>query len=206
MSWTWKAAAAVSAIERLIVSTDDPGIVALARAAGVEAPFIRPSDLASDTASAFDVAEHALAWLDDTDGYRPDVVLWLQPTSPLRTVQDIEGALALMDRHPASAVMSVCESEHHPFWTFGIDAGGVLRLLVDAGKGSTRRQELPKAYRANGAIYLVPRDILLERQTFDLEPILGYVMHVGHSIDIDCEWDLYLADLVLNDRASHRGL
>jgi CMP-N-acetylneuraminic acid synthetase len=62
------------------------------------------------------------------------------------------------------------------------------------------------AYRANGAIYLIPRDILLERQTFDLEPILGYVMDVEHSIDIDCEWDLYLADLVLHDRASHRAV
>src|SRR5580765_4600206 len=113
VSWTWKAAAAVPAIDRLIVSTDDPEIVALAAAAGVEAPFVRPPHLASDTASAFAVAEHALAWLDDTDGYRPDVVLWLQPTSPLRTDRDIEGALAMLDRHPSCAVMSVCESEHH---------------------------------------------------------------------------------------------
>ena len=200
--WTWIAAQAVPAIERLVVSTDDPEVASLARAAGIDVPFIRPPYLSSDTVSAFAVVEHALGWLEKAEGYRPDVVLWLQPTSPLRTAQDIQAAIALLERSSAFSVVSVCEAEHHPFWTFSMSADGVLRLLMDQGKSSTRRQELPRAYRVNGAIYLARRDVLLEQQTFDLEPSLGYVMPAERSIDVDSPWDLYLADLVLKDRAA----
>jgi CMP-N,N'-diacetyllegionaminic acid synthase len=206
VSWTWRAAAEVPAIDRLIVSTDDLEVAALARSAGIEVPFLRPPHLASDTASAFQVAEHALGWLECTEGYRPDFVLWLQPTSPLRTAEDIEGALALAERHPTySSVMSVCETEHHPFWTFTVDEQGSLQYINEANRSTTRRQELPRTYRANGAIFLVKRDVLLAHEIFDPDPTRAYIMPVARSIDIDSPWDLYLADLVLKDRVGSCG-
>jgi len=200
VSWTWAAARTVPAVERLVVSTDDPEVAALAREAGVDVPFVRPSHLASDTASVFAVAEHALGWLKDAEGYEPDVVLLLQPTSPLRTAQDIESAIVVMDRQRASAVVSVCEMEHHPFWTFSMNQDGVLRWLAEEGKAATQRQELPPAYRMNGAIYLVRRQVLLEQRTFHPEPTVGFVMPPDRSIDVDSEWDLRLADLVISAR------
>jgi len=204
IAWTWRAALAAGSVERVVVSTDDPEIAALAGAAGVDAPFLRPTRLASDTASAFVVAEHALGWLAEAEGYRPDVVLWLQPTSPLRTADDIESALALLHQSDASAVVGVCEAEHHPFWSVSIDADGVLHPLVAQAAGGTRRQDLPKAYRVNGAIYAIKRHVLLEQQTFDPEPTLGYVMPAERSIDVDSPWDLHVADLVLKDRQVSR--
>ncbi len=208
ISWTWTAAQQVTAIDRLIVSTDDPEIIGLARAAGVAAPFVRPTHLSSDTASAFSVADHALAWLEEADGYRPDVVLWLQPTSPLRTAADIEAALALQRCNPASAVVSVCETEHHPMWTFTMSAEGVLRPLFNEARTVTQRQELPQSYRMNGALYVVPRAKLVAQKTLEPEPTLGFLMPQDRSIDVDSEWDLYLADLLLRDRlvAVHSGV
>ncbi len=198
--WTWNAAQQVTAIDRLIVSTDDPEIVGLARAAGVEAPFVRPTHLSNDTASAFSVAEHALVWLEEMDGYEPDTVLWLQPTSPLRTAHDIQAALALHGCNPASAVVSVCETEHHPMWTFLMSAEGFLQPLFNEARTVMQRQELPQAYRVNGALYVVPRTTLVAQKTLEPEPTLGYLMPHDRSIDVDSEWDLYLADLLLRDR------
>jgi CMP-N,N'-diacetyllegionaminic acid synthase len=199
-SWSWTVARGLPAIDRVIVTTDDPEVAALARAAHVEVPFVRPAELASDSASLFAVAEHALRWLKDADAYEPDVVLLLQPTSPLRTSHDIEGAIAFMEQHNASSVVSICEAEHHPFWTFSRGEDGIIRFLVEQGKAATRRQELPPAYRMNGAVYLVRRDVLLEKRTFEPDPTLGYLMPADRSIDIDSAWDLQVADLVLTAR------
>ena len=198
--WTWMAARSVPAIDRLIVTTDDPEVVALARDAGVEVPFLRPPHLASDTASAFAVAEHALGWLDEDEGYRPDVVVWLQPTSPLRSAEDIAGAIAVHEKGQGAVVVGVCSAEHHPFWSVGMDQEGVLFPLADRGPAVTRRQDLPDAYRINGAIYVIGRDLLLAKRTFEPEPTIGYVMPIERSIDVDSAWDLHVADLVMKER------
>jgi CMP-N,N'-diacetyllegionaminic acid synthase len=197
---TWEAALSSGALTRLIVSTDDPEVVTLARAAGIDVPFVRPAALASDTASAVDVAEHALAWLADEQGYRPDVVAWLQPTSPLRATEDIVGALDQMATRGASAVVTVCEADHHPLWALRMTDDGVVTPWSGA-EVPGRRQELPTAYRCNGALYLVRRELLLARRTFEPDPTLGYVMPIERSLDVDTPWDLYVADLVLRDRA-----
>lgn len=201
VAWTWLAALAAPSLSRLLVSTDDPAVVRLARAAGVEVPFMRPTRLASDTASAVDVMLHALEWLDHHEGYRPDAVMWLQPTSPLRTATDIEAALALFRAKRAASVVSVCEAEQHPAWMKRITPRGQLTPWDGRLRFADRRQELPPLFRLNGALYVTRTRDLLRRQTFYPPATYAYVMPRERSLDIDTEWDLRVADLVLTRRS-----
>jgi CMP-N-acetylneuraminic acid synthetase len=205
ITWSLDVGLAAPSISRLVVSTDDHEIADLARSAGVEVPFLRPAEFASDTALAIDVITHALDHLLRADNYRPDVVLWLQPTSPLRTIEDIETSIALMKEKSASSVVSVSPAEHHhPFLMKRLDDHGLLRPWVVDQTLPQRRQELPAAYCLNGAIYLARRELLLEQRTFYSESTYAYVMPAERSLDIDNAWDLYLVDLILKDR-NHRA-
>ncbi|MBE7554831.1 MAG: acylneuraminate cytidylyltransferase family protein [Anaerolineales bacterium] len=204
IAWTWEAAQVTPTVTRLIVSTDDQEIAGLARAAGIEIPFIRPAQFASDTASAIDVVSHALNWLQEQEQYRPDFVLWLQPTSPLRTSADIEAAATLAQEKAADSVISVCPVEHqHPALMKRVESNGLLKSWQDDQTLIQRRQELPPVYCLNGAIYLIRREVLLEQQTFYPEATFAYVMPSERSLDIDTPWDLYLVDLILKDRCKH---
>lgn len=202
IAWTWAAARAATSLTRLLVSTDDPEIAALARAAGVEVPFMRPAELASDTTLAIEVVLHALDYLATTENYRPAAVLWLQPTSPLRTTADIEAAVALFKAQAADSVVSVCPVEHqHPMLLKRIEAGGRLRPWLDDPAPPQRRQEMPPVFALNGAIYLTRCEVLLEQGTFHPDRTFAYVMPPERSLDVDTPWDLYLADLILTEQA-----
>jgi CMP-N,N'-diacetyllegionaminic acid synthase len=204
VAWTWEAAQAVPSVTRLMVSTDDPEIAELARSAEVEVPFLRPAQFASDTASAMDVVIHTLDWLRETEPYQPDFVLWLQPTSPLRTSADIEAAVALLQEKAADSVVSVCSAEHHhPALMKRVESNGLLRPWRDDQGLTQRRQELPPVFCLNGAIYLTRREVLLKEHTFYPETTYAYVMPLERSLDVDTPWDLYLVDLILKDRYKH---
>lgn len=200
IAWTWDIARMAPSITRLIVSTDDHEVVELARASNVEVPFLRPATLADDLSLAVDVVEHTLSWLQQAESYRPDAVLLLQPTSPLRTAEDIEAAVALLMSKRAKSVVSVCSVEHHPLWTKCIDAEGQLYPWLTTKEMPQRRQELPEIFRLNGAIYLTRRDALLKHKSFHPPGTFGYVMPIERSLDIDTPWDLLLADLILTNR------
>jgi N-acylneuraminate cytidylyltransferase/CMP-N,N'-diacetyllegionaminic acid synthase len=121
IAWTIEQAKACSYIDRVMVTTDDDGIAAAAREFGADVPFKRPAHLATDAAKSLDVVLHALDWLE-AHGDRYDLLVLLQPTSPLRTAGDIGGALDLFISKNAGAVVSVCETDHHPYWSNTIPA------------------------------------------------------------------------------------
>ncbi len=200
IAYTIESATFADSIDRLIVSTDSDEIANIARINGAEVPFIRPSELAQDDTPGIDPILHALKWLDQHEAYHPDYVLVLQPTSPLRTTQDIEGIVQLALEQQAEAAVSVCPVHHHPLWTKKIDAEGKLMNLLTPDKKYTRRQDLPSAYALNGALYLSRRDVLIEKQTFYTEKTYAYVMSNERSIDIDTPWDLHLAELIIKDK------
>ncbi len=202
IAWTWEAARAAPSVTRLVVSTDDEPIAELARSAGVEVPFLRPAELANDTAKAVDVILHALGFLEERAGYRPELVLWLQPTSPLRSAEDIEAAVRLRQGHDADAVVSVCEARHHPLWMRLLGAGDRLEPYQGDREPPSRRQELPRVYELNGAVYLIRREVLLRTQTLFPPDTRGYPMPPDRSIDVDTSWDLHLADLLLRARGT----
>lgn len=191
-------------VERCVVSTDSEAIAEVARRYGAEVPFLRPAELAQDDTPGEEPVIHAVCWLAEHDHYCPGYVLLLQPTSPLRALEDITAAIHLARCKRADGVVSVACAKPHPYWTKVVaDDGRVKSFLHANGAGLTRRQALPPVYAVNGAIYLAKRQVLLERRTWYTDKTYAYVMPPERSLDIDSAWDLHLADLVL--RAAKRA-
>ena len=203
LAWTVEVALESASLDRLVISTDDPEIADAGKKLGAEIPFLRPAELAADTSTSMDVILHALRWLADNQNYRPDYVLLLQPTSPLRTATDIRESIKLALAKRADSVVSVCETHQHPLWMKGVNHEGRLVDLYPQSPAPTRRQDLPSVFALNGAIYLALRTFLLSERTFISDCTYAYVMPENRSLDVDTPWDLYLANLILNDR-EHR--
>ncbi len=198
--WTIAAARAAASIQRIVVSTDSPAIAEVARRCGAETPFLRPPELAQDDTPGLAPILHAIRWLAEHEGYRPEWVICLQPTSPLRTAGDIEAAVELARRKRADAVVSVAPLGHHPYWIKQVDEEGRLHDFLTGDHPSDRRQDAPPVYVLNGAIYLARRDVLLERETWYTGQTYACVMPLERSLDVDTPWDLHLADLILGAR------
>lgn len=203
IAYTIDAALHARLLDRTVVSTDDGQIAEIARQYGAETPFLRPPELAQDETTVYPVLSHAVQWLEKSEGYRPDYVMLLQPTSPLRTAEDIDNAIALAREKNADGVVSLCETKHHPYWVKRVMGDGQVLDFTPLDKPYNRRQELPKAFALNGAIYMVKRQVLLERQTFYTDRTYSYIMSIEHSLDIDTPWDLHLAELILQGKSSH---
>jgi CMP-N,N'-diacetyllegionaminic acid synthase len=197
IAWTIEQAKASEHIDRVIVTTDDEEIASVARAHGADVPFLRPKELASDTAKAIDVILHALSWLEINDNDRYDVFVLLQPTSPLRTTVDIDNAVRLLFSKDAHAVVSVCETEHHPFWSNMLPADGSLDGFLRPDIMNKNRQELPTYYRLNGAIHAAYCDYLRTSRTFFGKDTYAFVMPSERSVDIDSKIDFQLAELLI---------
>jgi len=201
IAYTIEVALSTSFLDRLIVSTDDEEIAKVAHQHGAEVPFCRPFDLARDETLVYPVLIHAVQWLSEHQDCNPDFVLLLQPTSPLRTVEDIDAAINIAITAEAEAVVSVTPVHQHPYWMKQVTEDGRLTDHLPLERFPNRRQDLPVVYALNGAIYLAETRILLERQTFYTDRTYAYIMPPERSLDIDSKWDLYLAELVLKDRA-----
>jgi CMP-N,N'-diacetyllegionaminic acid synthase len=194
LGWTIDAARRSRYIDRLVLSTDDPQIMALATTLGCEAPFQRSAALATDAASSIDVVLDAI---ERCPGH--DYVVLLQPTSPLRTAEDIDGALEQCQARSAPACVSVCQATQSPYWMFTLD-GGVLAALLPQ-RTATRRQDLPAAYVLNGAVYVAQIEWLRESRAFIGAQTIAYEMPVERSVDIDNEFELRIAELRLSAHA-----
>ncbi len=199
IAWTIEAALGSRKLSRLLVSTDDPEIAEVARAHGAEVPFLRPAELARDESLVIDAVEHALRWLEKSEGQLPEYVLLLQPTSPLRTSADIDGAIDLAYSRDADAVLGVCEASPHPYLVRKIDRDGTLGDFFDVPTKPLRRQEYPPAYMLNGAIFVNRVQSLLATRSFQPPGALAYVMPVERSCDIDAPLDLQIAELLLKN-------
>jgi CMP-N,N'-diacetyllegionaminic acid synthase len=196
--WTIEAALRCPAVDRVVVSTDDAEIAAIARAHSAETPFLRQHELARDDTPTMPVVIHALQWLKDEEGYLPAALVLLQPTSPLRTADDITAAMTLAKERSADSVVSVSVAPSHPHLAKRITADGRLEDFMDHPQ-IERRQDLEPVYALNGAIYLVRSEHLMEKQTFYGPKTYAYVMPPERSLDVDTDWDLHLCDLILKD-------
>lgn len=200
--WTVAAAKGAAVSGRIIISTDDQEIATAVQNMGVEAPFLRPAELARDDTPGAASVVHAARWLEEHEGYRPDYVMHLQPTSPLRTAEDIDGAVDLAEHKAADAVVSVTLAADHPYWMKSVGPDGRMRDYVNQEKKVENRQALPEIFALNGAIYLARREVLLEDGDFYGRDTYAYVMPEERSLDVDTPWDLHLADLVLRERST----
>jgi CMP-N,N'-diacetyllegionaminic acid synthase len=192
--WTIDAARQSRYIDRTIISSDDQEIIAVALEGGCEAPFTRPADLATATTPTLAVALHAL---DQLPGF--DILVLLQPTSPLRTATDIDAALETLLAHEAGSAISVCESTKSPYWMYHLAGDDTLKPVLDATVSATRRQDLPPAYYLNGAVYAVNIPWLIETGAFVGAHSVAYVMPAQRSIDIDTAADLKLAEFYVQE-------
>jgi len=200
IAWTVETALAATSLARVIVSTDSLEIAEVARRHGAEVPFMRPSDLAQDDTPGIEPVLHATLWLEENEGYRPDLIMLLQPTSPLRISEDIDRAIELIHEKSGDAIVSVTPAEAHPYWMKQIDGSGRIKDFIKLEQPIDRRQDLPEVYVLNGAIYLARYEVLVEQKAFYTDNTFSLVMPVERSLDVDTPWDLYLADLILKDR------
>jgi CMP-N-acetylneuraminic acid synthetase len=188
-------------IDRAVVSTDDPEIAKVAAEAGLDAPFVRPEALSGDRIGDAPVLQHALEATETLDGVRYDVVLMLQPTSPLRRAEDVVGALRMLVEGDWDAVwtVSATDSKAHPLKQLVIEAGR-LSYWDPKGAAIVARQELAPVYHRNGVAYAISRRCLVERGSI-LGPRTGAWVVPGEMVSIDTLWDLELAELILRKRA-----
>lgn len=151
-----------SQVDRLIVSTDSEAIAAVAREYGADTPFLRPAELATDTAPMRDVLRHALTETERLDGRRYGTLLLLDPTSPGRTPADIVNAVHLLAADlSADGVVGVSQPGFNPYWHCVVEKDGYMNPLIRGAERFDRRQDVPPVYRINGSLYLWRRDFLL---------------------------------------------
>jgi len=180
-------------IDRLILSSDDEDIIRVAKEVGCEVPFVRPAELALDTTPGIDPVLHAINSIEG----KYDYIVLLQPTSPLRTAEDIDGAIKkCLSGHPAC--VSVSEPDKSPFWMYSITETDKMVPILESK--AYRRQDLPKIFALNGAVYVAETQYLIDRKTFITEETVAYVMPKIRSIDIDNEIDLKLCGVIITER------
>ncbi|HOT27942.1 MAG TPA: acylneuraminate cytidylyltransferase family protein [Candidatus Ozemobacteraceae bacterium] len=197
IAWAIEAALASECFERVLVSTDDREIADAAVNAGAWVPFLRPAVLATDTASSVDVLVHALEWVRQApppEGFAPEIVALIQPTSPFLRPGQICEACRLLDTGGFTTLGSMCAVRERPEWMFELDPACRARPL-DPERLSLPSSRLPDLFRENGAIYLV-RSAWLEsaRSLYDLPRHGALVMPPEDSVDIDTAEDWELAE------------
>jgi CMP-N,N'-diacetyllegionaminic acid synthase len=195
LQWSIDAALASACVDQVLVSTDDPEIAEVAKASGAEVPFLRPAGLATDSAPGIAPVLHALEQLPHVRD-----VLLLQPTSPLRTCDDIKSIVALRHQGACETAVSLTPSVKHPAWMYNLTKDQLLEPLMQLNRAHSR-QQLSTAYVLNGALYLATREYLLRHQTFIGPDTLGYVMPAARSVDIDTPLDWQWAEFLMEQQA-----
>lgn len=197
IAWTVEEAKRSKNLDRVIVSTDNQEIAEIAEKLGAEVPFLRPVEIAGDSSASILTVLHALDFLKEKENYNPVFVCLLQPTSPLRIAADIDGTIETALSKKRDAAVSVVETHHHPFLLRKIEKDGSLVPFITSGNEYNRRQDMPKTFFVNGAVFVNSIKSLVERKSFYPPGCLGFEMPPERSIQIDTPWDFYCAQLML---------
>lgn len=193
LAWTIEEAKKSKFLDRLVLSSNDLEIIETARQWNCEVPFIRPEELSLDTTPGIDPILHVIANLPE----KYDYVVLLQVTSPLRTIEDIDGCIEYCLQMQACSCVSVTEAEKSPYWMYTLDSTAKLHPLLKV-KQINRRQDLPQVFALNGAVYVASCNWLKVRKNFFTDETVGYVMPRERSMDIDTEIDLAITDYLLH--------
>lgn len=193
IAYTIEAALKSGMFETVMVSTDSTRYAQIAREYGAEVPFFRSREASSDTASSWDVVREVLDKYQEA-GKAFDTLMLLQPTSPLRTVQNIREAYEEMEEKEANAVVSLCEMEHSPQQCNVLPEDLSLEKFIRPSAKGKRRQEMERFYRFNGAIYLVKVETFRRNAGIYSDRCFAYLMGRRESVDIDDEFDFAVAE------------
>ncbi len=200
IAYTVGAAKKSSLITNLIVSTDYEDIAEVCRQYGVEVPFLRPKELAEDKTPHVPVMQHAINFMEKKLGVTFDYAVILQPTSPFRTAEDIDGTLKELIESGADSGVSLVEieSNQHPMKIKKMEGNKVLPYVIEESEG-IRRQDLPIAYKRSGAVYAMRRGLLMGDGRLYGDYIVGHVVPQERSIDIDTMSDWLKAEYMLEE-------
>jgi len=192
LQYTAEAALAARLLTRVILSTEDERIAQIGMHCGLEVPFMRPKELAEDQTPMLPVIQHAVHQMERA-GERFDAVCLLQPTSPMRRPEDIDGCIELLEQTRADAVVAIVRvpAEHNPHWVYFQNERGLLQLSTGEAEPIPRRQELPLAYHREGSVYVTHRDVLMEQNSLYGKRLAGYEVDPRRSVNIDvpADWD-----------------
>lgn len=196
IAWTIEEAKKSQYIDRLILSSEDDQIIKIAKEWECEAPFVRPVELALDDTPGIAPVIHAVIKLNE----KYDYVVLLQPTSPLRTVEEIDGCIKKCIKAGKNSCVSVCEVRQTPYWMYKIDKNERLQKVLTTKEEYKRRQDIPIVYIINGAVYVAKTDLVLCNKSLMDDDTIAYIMSKEKSIDIDEENDLLMVEIILRKK------
>ena len=195
INWTIETAKKAECIDRLIVSTDDEEISEIAKKSGAEVPFMRPKEISEDNTPGIEPALHTIKQIPNFEW-----LLLLQPTSPLRSVEDIDGIFNFCIKNNCPSAVSVCEVNKHPYHMYHMNKSFNLKPFIKDRPKLSARQDFSPLYITNGALYLAKVDWLLKNKNFIGLETLGFTMPLSRSIDIDTMYDWNIAEQELNNK------
>lgn len=193
-------------VDRVIVSTDDEETAKIAKSYGAEVPFSRPSELAGDSTLDYPVFVHALEWLEVEQGYVPDIIVQLRPTTPIRPRDCVDRGISLLLENPkADSVRAVVPSGQNPYKMWRITEDGFMKPLLEEGIDEAYnqpRQNLPSTYWQTGHVDIFRRSVITEKKSITGEIVLPLILDPKYTVDIDssldwerAEWKLRNTDL-----------
>jgi len=182
IEWTINSAKASNVISDIFISTDDEEIAEIVRSLGMEVPFLRPKKFAQDDSSTFDVIKHVL----DSYSNDFDYIILLEPTSPMRTADDIDNAFNLLLKYKHKSIVGIAKIEsQHPSFSVWKNIDGTIKSVIDMAGKAVRRQEVDDIYYYEGSLYISEVREYLRRKTFYHESTMGFVMPKYKSLEID---------------------
>jgi len=198
LAYTIESAYRSARLDQIVLSTEDEEIAKLGRELGIEVPFLRPPELASDEAPTFPVVMHAVEQMERS-GRSFDAVCLLQPTNPLRRAEDIDACIDLLEGTSADSVVSVLRvpHEYNPKWVYLPTENGDLKLSTGDSEPVKRRQDLPPAYHRDGSIYVTRRNVLDKFGNLYGQRTRGYELDPSRSVNIDTNDDWMLAERMI---------
>ncbi len=209
LEYTTSSAIKSKFINRIVLSTDEKKIAELGIHLGVEVPFLRPHYLAKDDTPSLPVFINTLQELQKVDGYKPDIIIILQPTSPLRSSKHIDEALELYLSSNCDSLVSICEVPHNmnPFSVMKCNSENILENFLDFDESNNLRQKKPIFFARNGAaIYICNYNCLMKKKSIYGDSIIGYKMDKISSIDIDDEIDWQIASLFISKKMNNESI
>ena len=198
--WSIEIARQCSYIDRIVVSTDNPDIAAIAKENGAEVPFIRPSQLAEDDSPEWLVWQHAIRKLEEVENFTCDYLTVLPPTSPFRSVEDVNNSIALLDNENVDIVISVARSNRNPYFNMvELDAGSFAYLSKKPEKPVFRRQDAPAVFDMTTVLYTAKTDFVLNAGGIFDGSVKTLEIPEIRALDIDTAMDFKFAEFLISD-------
>src|SRR3989338_6913697 len=180
-------------VDRVVVSNDDKAIASIAKKYKAEVPFVRPAELASDTAPTLPVLQHVVKYVEENDKFKPDLVVLIQPTNPLVRSEDVDGTIETLFKTNTNSCFSVTEISQRPEWMYRMDNNPAELFLKEESGPTKRSQELPRLAIINGTVYVMKYETLMTKNKIRDGNTSIYVMPRERSVDIDDKFDFELA-------------